>query len=158
MADATPTVGGVLADGWGRVYALWAAFAVQEGKDTGAFFAGIGADRVLVTAAEKQALGRSSQADAVEMESEVIRAICRRHEIPAATIRVISDTAGENLPMDFNRFSRPDRTVSYSRLAWGVVCEPSTLLGLIGFARRLRLAARELARVLEGLLGGASRG
>ncbi len=47
VADTTPTVGGVLSDRWGRVYALWAAFTVQEGTTTAAFWGGIPAGRVL---------------------------------------------------------------------------------------------------------------
>jgi S1-C subfamily serine protease len=47
VADTTPTVGGVLADRWGRVYALWSAFTVQEGKTTAAFWGGIPSERIL---------------------------------------------------------------------------------------------------------------
>ena len=47
LADTMSTVGGVLSDTRGRVYALWASFATQGSKGPTAFFAGIAADRLL---------------------------------------------------------------------------------------------------------------
>src|SRR5207237_6453396 len=74
------------------------------------------ADRVATKVEEKQALWKATGADAVEMESQIIRAICRAHQIPSATIRVISDAAHEDLPLDFNLLMTAEQNLNYGRL------------------------------------------
>ena len=107
------------------------------------------ADRVITTATEKQALWQLTNADAVEMESSVIRDICLRRHIPTATIRVISDDAGQDLPMDFNSLSGPDGNISYGRLTLALVRSPGLVPKLMRFQRELRTCGRALGRVLS---------
>jgi adenosylhomocysteine nucleosidase len=115
------------------------------------------ADRVAVTAAEKRALHQSTGADAVEMESSVIRTLCREHKIPSATIRVISDAAGTDLPLDFNALMTPDYQIHYGRLALQLLWSPGKISQLISFQHATSLAAKNLGLVLLPLLrdGGA---
>ena len=109
-------------------------------------------DHVVVTAREKAGLWQTTGADAVEMESAEIRRICQQRGIPVATIRVISDTAAEDLPLDFNQVSGSDQNLSYAKLAVRVVRSPALIGRLLHLQRRLNGAARRLAEVLEGTL------
>ena len=110
------------------------------------------ADHVAVTVAEKAALRRSTGADAVEMESSVIRAMCRERGIPSATVRVVSDAAGEDLPLDFNALMTPGMDLHFGKLAWCLVRSPGKIPELIRFQKRVSRAAEQLAQTLVQLL------
>ncbi len=110
------------------------------------------ADHVAVTVAEKAALRRSTGADAVEMESSVIRAMCRERGIPSATVRVVSDAAGEDLPLDFNALMTPGMDLHFGKLAWCLVRSPGKIPELLRFQKRVSRAAEQLAQTLVQLL------
>ena len=109
------------------------------------------AARVAITQSEKQALRETTKADAVEMESAVIRRICFEKQIPSATIRVISDPADEDLPLDFNALMTSDYRINYLRLIGTLLRSPSIIPALIKFQRQTISGARSLGRVLEEL-------
>lgn len=109
--------------------------------------------RVAVTAAEKADLWRRTGADAVEMESSVIRTLCRERGIPGVTLRVISDTAGEDLPLDFNALMTSEQKISMTRLGGALLKSPRAVGRLLELQRNTRFAARRLADVLHGLMG-----
>src|SRR6185503_20338017 len=88
-------------------------------------------DRVAITVDEKRELWETTGADAVEMESQIIRAICRAHGIPSATIRVISDAAQENLPLDFNALMTGDHELNYPRLVLALLSSPRKIPALL---------------------------
>src|SRR5438105_12694944 len=83
--------------------------------------------RVAITAEEKLELWKSTGADAVEMESSVIRTICREYKIPSATVRVISDDSTQDLPLDFNALMTSEDKINYGKLIWAVVSRPSRI-------------------------------
>lgn len=109
-------------------------------------------ERVATTAAEKAELRRSTQADAVEMESRAIRTICRKKKIPSATVRVISDAANEDLPLDFNALMTADQQLSFAKLAVTLMKSPGKIPRLMKLQRNTRFAAERIADVLQQLL------
>jgi adenosylhomocysteine nucleosidase len=111
-------------------------------------------ERVAVTALEKRQLWQSTGADAVEMESSVIRARCLQNGIPSATIRVISDTADEDLPLDFNSLMTADNRIDFAKLAWKVAINPHRIPRLMKLQKQTAFAARNLGTVLQQLLIG----
>ena len=110
------------------------------------------AKRVAVTAAEKRALWDEYAVDAVEMESSVIRTICREFKVPSATIRVILDSARQDLPLDFNALMTSEDKIDYGKLAWAVLTRPHKIPKLVDFQRQTIIAAQKLGAVLDELV------
>jgi hypothetical protein len=86
------------------------------------------------------------------MESSVIRTICREFKIPSTTIRVISDDAAQDLPLDFNALMTSEDRINYLKLLWAVFSRPSRIPKLVQFQHQTLDAARRLGAVLEDLL------
>jgi adenosylhomocysteine nucleosidase len=110
------------------------------------------ADRIATPVAEKKKLRAETGADAVELESGAIHAVCRERGIPCATVRVISDTAGEDLPLDFNQLFKPDMSLDYGKLAWAVMKSPGKIGALLKLQKRTRFAAEQLADILGKII------
>lgn len=106
------------------------------------------ADRMVITAAEKRQLHESTGADAVEMESGAIQKACLELGVPCATVRAISDTAADDLPLDFNRFQNKDGKPDLIRLLAAVARSPRLVGSLLALRRQARTAAANLATVL----------
>jgi adenosylhomocysteine nucleosidase len=110
--------------------------------------------RVAITAQEKLALWKETGADAVEMESSVIRTICKEFRIPSATVRVISDDAHQDLPLDFNALMTSEDRIDYPKLIWTVLSRPSRIPKLMEFQRQTIAASQKLGGILHDLLRG----
>ena len=110
------------------------------------------APRMAVTAAEKAALRRETGADAVEMESGCVHELCRQRGVRCATVRVISDTADENLPMDFNALTTPEMNMDFGKLALALAKSPGRIPSLLRLQRQTAAAAKALAEALVGIV------
>ncbi|MGC3961380.1 MAG: hypothetical protein QM813_26670 [Verrucomicrobiota bacterium] len=109
-------------------------------------------DHIATTAFEKQMLRANTQADAVEMESDMIQTLCAERGIPCATVRVISDPAQEDLPLDFNQLSNPDQSLNFRKLALAIARSPGKIPELLKLQRQTKFAAGCLAEALIRVL------
>src|SRR6266571_2918153 len=98
------------------------------------------AGRVAATVAEKRHLWESTGADAVEMESQIIR--------------VISDAANEHLPLDFNALMTVEQKLNYAKLILALLGSPGKIPALLRLQRQTQVAAKNLAAVLSKVIPG----
>ena len=106
-------------------------------------------DRVVGTAREKRTLRNQTGALAVDMEAAAVKAEAEARRVPFRCVRVVSDTAGDTLPLDFNRYRNPRGDFSRGRIALAAVAHPFTVLPqLIEFDRNCRRAADALGDFL----------
>ena len=110
------------------------------------------ADRIAITVAEKEKVRAQTGAEVVEMESAAIHAVCAECEIPCVTVRVISDTAHEDLPLDFNALSKPDKSLDFGKLAWAIAKSPGKISALMALQKKTSFAADQLAAVLQKII------
>ena len=109
-------------------------------------------NQVVVTAQAKNMLRHLTGRDAVEMESHAIRAACAARGIPSATIRVVSDTAEENLPLDFNALLGKDLRIDYRKLMMALAKSPGSIWRVWVFSRQIQRAAERLGTVLAKII------
>jgi nucleoside phosphorylase len=108
------------------------------------------AERILVTAREKAAL--ALLADAVEMEGFAVLEEARKWNVPAVAIRVISDDATQDLPLDFNRAMTRAGRVSLPRLLGQLARRPRATKDLIRLGKETRRVTAKLAAYLDSYM------
>ncbi len=100
-------------------------------------------DRVIGTAREKKELAETGAA-AVEMEAASVAAAALKQGLPFYCIRVVTDGANEDMPMDFNQYRTAGGRFSRGRIALASLAHPNALASLIRFARRCERASEAL--------------
>jgi adenosylhomocysteine nucleosidase len=83
-------------------------------------------DHVVVTAAEKGRLREKTGAIAAEMEAAAVKRIACRWQVPFYCVRAVSDTAQEDMPLDFNLYRDRSGRFSLPRIALAAIRRPFT--------------------------------
>ncbi|MCU1339930.1 MAG: putative phosphorylase, family 1 [Bryobacterales bacterium] len=109
----------------------------------------VSVDRVAITVQEKCELRTATGAAVVEMESAAVAQKAREWDVPFGCVRVVSDAAGEDLPLDFNQYRDADGRFERTRIALAALSRPFTVLpGLVRLDRHCRRAAERLGEFL----------
>lgn len=104
-------------------------------------------DRVAVTVAEKRALAESG-AMAVDMESAAVAEVACERGLPFYCIKAVSDTAVEEMPLDFNRYRDPEGRFNRMRIVMAALGRPAVFPRLIRLNQNAKLAAESLGEFL----------
>ncbi|MGA8093089.1 MAG: hypothetical protein WB823_02375 [Steroidobacteraceae bacterium] len=120
-------------------------------------------DRPVATPEAKAAAWRESRAAAVDMESAAIAQVARQAGLPFIALRVIVDTASDQLPAAVIAASGGGQ-LRLGRLLAALLRAPGDVGGLIRLSARYRIAMRILTTVVtpgslsrSALVGGPAR-
>jgi adenosylhomocysteine nucleosidase len=101
-------------------------------------------DRVASTMAEKSELQTTTGAAAIEMEAAGVAEKAKAYNLPVCCIRVVTDTATESFPLDFNRMRDASGRFSRTKIVAAAFRRPSVFPKLIELNKRCKLAAEAL--------------
>jgi hopanoid-associated phosphorylase len=117
----------------------------------------LGADAIVMEAAEKADLHRTTGALAVDMESHVVARVARRHGLAFAAARVVSDPAHRTLPPAARIGMKQDGGIDLPAVLGSLLAQPSQLPQLIltgwNAERAFRALLRGHRRLGSGLCG-----
>lgn len=114
----------------------------------------LGSDTIVADAAAKAGLRARTGAAAVDMESHVAARVARRHALPLAVARVVSDAAGRSLPHAVRVGMRPDGGTDLPAVLRSLLADPRQLPALLRVAADAERAFRALLRGGRRLGGG----
>lgn len=117
-----------------RALAREAGLPVQTGRF-------VSVATVVGRAEEKRHLSRTTDAVALDMESQALGAAARQRGVPFAIVRTVSDLLDEDLPLDFNQFLRP---LGWAKGLQQVLAHPGSLADLNRLRQQSGLAAERL--------------
>jgi adenosylhomocysteine nucleosidase len=116
------------------------ADALPRPSATGRF---VQVERIVARAADKRKLAEETGAIACDMETLAVVRACLKRRVPVAAVRVVSDTADEDLPPDLERLMQPRTTAG-------------TLGVVVGTLWRRPSSAKDLWRLKERALAGST--
>ena len=97
------------------------------------------------TVEEKRRLREKTGAIAAEMEAGAVSKIAQEWGVPFYCVRAVSDTANEDMPLDFNLYRDAAGRFSRSRIALAAMRRPFTAIpALLRLDRNCRHAADKL--------------
>jgi hopanoid-associated phosphorylase len=114
-------------------------------------------ERMLLSASEKRCAHAETKALAVDMESGVAARVARRHRLPFAAVRVVSDAAQQDLPEAVRVGMGPDGQMAPGPVFAALLRDPAQLPALIRTARDAERAFRALAEGRRRLGPGLAR-
>jgi len=128
----------------------WKAMATRAGISLGRVTT---VDRMVQTVAERRALAAETGALAVDMESAAVAEVARRHGLPWAAVRAVTDTAERDLVLDWNRCLRGNGGVGLWPLFAQLLRKPQGVAEIRQLWYASRRASRSLENFLRELLG-----
>lgn len=110
-------------------------------------------DQVVWSAAEKEALGKRSQALAVDMESWAVGEVCRQAKTRFLAVRIVSDGMDDELPPDVEALARQkSRAGRLGAAAGAIFRRPSSIKDMLRLKEDALLFSDRLARFLAGMI------
>jgi adenosylhomocysteine nucleosidase len=110
-------------------------------------------DRPALKPTVKRELGVTHGAIAVDMETMAVAEICRRHEQRFLAVRVVTDTADQELPADVGRLLSKKTTARRIGAAAGsLLRRPSAAKDLWRLRETALVCSKRLANFLEGVI------